>query len=222
MEADIAGIGARIDAEFDRSREKVRELRQKPLGERRDRQDRVTQFEKACGKLQDLWGPRLEALKQSLGERLRISVSTRTHRRQAQVSFTSSLARIKLAFTAMTDAQVRTLILEYTLDILPAVISFPCRDRLVQPLEQPDPAAIEAWMDGRILEFVRTYLSLYECEYSLGGRIVEDPVAHVRFPECAAAATLQRHGKTFHFISPETRDEFEVRTAKWALDLPGP
>ena len=39
--------------------------------------------------------------------------------------------------------------------------------------------------------------------------MVEDPVARVRFPRAAAAATLEWQGQTVYFIGEETRREFE-------------
>ena len=38
-----------------------------------------------------------------------------------------------------------------------------------------------------------------------------DPVAHVRFPEFAAATSLERGGKTYYFIAKETREQFEAK-----------
>jgi YHS domain-containing protein len=38
--------------------------------------------------------------------------------------------------------------------------------------------------------------------------MVEDPVAHVRFPKTAAATTLEWQGQKFYFIGEETRNEF--------------
>ena len=67
------------------------------------------------------------------------------------------------------------------------------------------------WIDDRIVSFVRTYLALHENEHYLKDHMVEDPVAGVRFPKFAAAATLESGGKTFYFISDETRSEFQRR-----------
>jgi YHS domain-containing protein len=38
--------------------------------------------------------------------------------------------------------------------------------------------------------------------------MVEDPIAHVRFPKIAAATTLEWQGQKFYFIGEETRREF--------------
>jgi YHS domain-containing protein len=58
------------------------------------------------------------------------------------------------------------------------------------------------------VDFVQTYLSMGENEIYLKDQMVEDPVAHVRFPRVAAATTLQWQGKTFYFIGEETSREF--------------
>jgi YHS domain-containing protein len=41
--------------------------------------------------------------------------------------------------------------------------------------------------------------------------MVEDPIAHVRFPKQAAAATVDWQGQKFYFIGEETRREFEAK-----------
>jgi YHS domain-containing protein len=39
--------------------------------------------------------------------------------------------------------------------------------------------------------------------------MVEDPIAHVRFPKQAAATNLEWQGQKYYFIGDETRHEFE-------------
>ena len=67
------------------------------------------------------------------------------------------------------------------------------------------------------MDFVQTYLSMAENEFYLNDRMVEDPIAHVRFPNMAAAAVLEWGGQKFYFISDETRREF-TRQNKIAID----
>jgi hypothetical protein len=59
------------------------------------------------------------------------------------------------------------------------------------------------------VDFVRTDLSLGKNEMYLRDRMVEDPIAHVRFPDFAAGASLEWQGQKFYFIGEETRREFE-------------
>ena len=220
METDIPRLLARIDSEFDFSRDKLRSLRQQAVAEIRGRQERLALFEKVCRMLPPIWEPRLEALRQRLGERLKVPVQLQTSRRQAEVSFTSSLARVRAAFTATTDPDVTMLTLEYSLTILPNLLSLPARDLIAQPVERIDDRATAAWIDDRVVGFVKSYLSLYETDYCLGGHIVEDPVTHVRFPRFAAAAILDRHGKTFYFMSSGTLEEFEARATGRPVGAP--
>ena len=79
------------------------------------------------------------------------------------------------------------------------------------PMDRIDRVAIADWIDDRLIDFVRTYLSLHENEYYLKRHMVQDPVAGVRFPKHAAAATLEGKGKTYYFIGEQTMEEFKKR-----------
>ena len=79
------------------------------------------------------------------------------------------------------------------------------------PIDAIDQKAIAEWVDDRIVDFVKTYLSLHENEYYLQDDMVEDPIAEVRFPRFAAAANIEWNGKTYYFIGDETRREFEAK-----------
>ena len=41
--------------------------------------------------------------------------------------------------------------------------------------------------------------------------MVEDPIAHVRFPKHAAGATMEWKGKAYTFVRKETRQVYEKR-----------
>jgi YHS domain-containing protein len=80
---------------------------------------------------------------------------------------------------------------------------------LALPLDNPDPEKVAQWVDDRIISFVKTYQSLHENEFYLKDHMVNDPVIGVRFPKFAAGATLEWKGKTYFFVSDETRREFQ-------------
>jgi hypothetical protein len=63
-------------------------------------------------------------------------------------------------------------------------------------------------IDNRIVDFVQTYFSMGENEIYLNDSMVEDPIAHVRFPKNAAAVTLEWQSQKFYFIGEGTRREF--------------
>jgi len=156
-----------------------------------------------------VWRPRLEALAKEFGDRVQATPTVTPGRRQGMLQFKSPLASIRLQFSAAADSDVTKLVLAYDLDILPILMQFERHAEISFPLDQVDPEAIAKWLDDRIVEFVKTYLSLHENEYYLKDHMVEDPVAHVRFPKFAAGATRERGGKTYYFISEETAAEFE-------------
>ncbi len=211
METKAETLLERLEQEFERSRNKLEELRRQKVDDYQGRRDRLALFDTACESLRSVWIPRLETLKKAFGERVNITPHATTGRREAGFSFTSNLARITMRFTATTDYDVRNLVLEYTLEILPVLMTFPDQARIEQPFEKIDPEIIGKWIDDRMVDFVRTYLSLHENEHYLKAHMVEDPVAHVRFPKYAAATTLERGGKTYYFIANDTREEFEAK-----------
>jgi YHS domain-containing protein len=218
METNAGRLAERIDAEFDHSRESLRSLRQQHVTEQLARQERLVMFEKACGMMPSLWLPRLNVLKQRLGDRLKVPILLQAGRRQAEIAFSTSLARVKLSFKALTDAEVKTLVLEVGMEILPCLLPGLGSQRFEQPFSQVDAGATGEWIDSRIVDFARSYLTLYESDYCLSKHVVEDPVTHIRFPKFAAAAISEHEGKTLYFMALETREEFEKQMTKRLQD----
>jgi YHS domain-containing protein len=100
------------------------------------------------------------------------------------------------------------------LEILPILMQFKNTDHLEMPLDNIDENAIASWIDDRILDFVKTYLALHEDQHYLTylkEYTVEDPIANVRFPKYAAAATCEWNRKTYYFIGEETCQEFRQK-----------
>jgi YHS domain-containing protein len=214
MDSATQNLLGRIDQEFAKSDQKLKTLREGKTPEDPARAERLALFEKTCESLKAVWRPRLEALKQRFGDKVKLSPTLGEGRRQATFEFISPLAKITLRFTATTDVEFRGLVLEYRLELQPVLMTYSDHDRLEQPIEKTDGAAIGAWIDDRIVEFVKTYLSLHENEFYLQAHLVEDPVNHIRFPKFAAEATLERDGKTLYFISASTKEEFEKGSPK--------
>jgi YHS domain-containing protein len=209
--ADVDALRHRIDAEFSVLDDKIKRARAGHLHEHRERQERLAAFEKQLVALAAVWKPRLEALAQRFGEQVKVTPHATSSGRQATFEFQSELARIRLQFSASTDREVGQLILDYDLEILPVLIKYDRHAQAEWPLDAIDKEALEAWIDDRIIDFVKVYLSLYENEYYLKGHMVVDPIAGVRFPKFAAAAKQEWQGKTYYFISEETQREFEAR-----------
>ena len=128
--------------------------------------------------------------------------------REAAFEFQSKLGRVRLKFSASTDRDVRKVILGYDLEIIPVYFRYQPHAELEFPLGAVDEAAAARWVDDRVVDFVRAYLSMAENEFDAQEHMEEDPVAHVRFPDFAAGATLEWQGQKYYFVGEETRREF--------------
>jgi YHS domain-containing protein len=205
---DVSSLASRIDAEFSAVAEKMKKFQTQHLEEHKGRQQRLEQLGKLFDELREIWKPRLELLVKKFGDLVQAKPRIVPSTREVTFEFQSQLARIRLKFSASTDRDVRKVVLSYDLEIIPVLLRFEPHAEVEFPLEAVNKEAVAKWIDDRILYFVRTYLSLGDNEVYLKDHMVEDPVAQVRFPDFAAAATLAWQGKTYYFIGEETRREF--------------
>jgi YHS domain-containing protein len=205
----------RIDAEFDAAFKRAEQLKTGKVEEFQGRQQRLEILDQTLNDLREIWRPRLDALVKKFGERVKVQPQVEPGRRNAKFRFQSELAAVDLRFGVAPDADVRNLIFTCDLQILPILMKFDSHDEISFPLEGVDKVALGKWFDDRIIDFVKTYLSLHENQYYLKGHMVEDPIAKVQFPKYAAGATLEADGKTVYFIDESTLREYQQRqTAK--------
>jgi len=205
---DINSLGRRIDAEFIAAAEKIRQFQIEKVEEHKARQRRLERLGRIFEELRDIWRPRLELLADKFKDTVKVTPKLSPSRREAVFEFRSSLAHVHLKFSAHTDWDVRTVILSYDLQILPALMQFTPHAGVEFALGAVDKNAVAVWIDDRIVEFVQAYLSMNENEAYLKEHMVQDPVALVRFPSFAAAVTLEWNGQKYYFLAEETRREF--------------
>lgn len=206
--ADLKEMLSRIDAEFAASEKQIKEFQKQQVQEYHGREERLELFAKACDQLRDIWRPRLESLAKTFGDKVQLTPSVKPTAREATFQFNSPLADIVLRFSVSTDFEVRKLVLNYDLHILPILQKFESHSSIEFPLDAPNPEAIARWIEDRIVDFVKTYLSLHQNEYYLKGHMVVDPISATRFPKYAAAATLDWQGTKYYFVAEETRQVF--------------
>jgi YHS domain-containing protein len=207
--ADIPSLVSRIDAEFAAAESHRKAFQSQQVQDYEGRRQRLEQLDSVFGKLRDIWRPRLEALAQKFGDKVKVTPRLTPSAKEATFAFQSQLAQIVLRFGATTDSDVRRIILTYDLEILPIFMRFESHAETEFPMDNVDLNAAGQWIDDRIVGFVKTYLSLHENELYLKDVMVDDPIAGVRFPKFAAATTLEHGGQTYYFIGDETRREFE-------------
>ena len=205
---DISNLASRIDAEFSGVEEKVKKFQVEQSEAHKQRQQRLEQLGKVFDQLRDIWRPRLELLVKKFEGRVQTTPRIVPSTREATFDFQSRLAHVRLRLSAFTDRDIQKLILGYDLEIVPVLMRFKPHDEVEFPIDKVDEEAVAKWIDDRIVDFVKTYFAMGENEIYLKDSMVEDPIAHVRFPKQAAATTLEWRGQKFYFIGEETRREF--------------
>ena len=206
---DINSLVSRIDAEFSGVEQKVKKLQSEHVEQHKEREQRLEKLSKVFDQLGDIWRPRLEYLVKKFGDRVHAMPRIVPSTREVTLDFQSRVARVRLKLSAFTDRDIQKLILGYDLEIIPVLMHFKHHDEVALPLDAVDKEAVGTWLDDRIVEFVQTYFAMGENEIYLKDQMVEDPIAHVRFPKAAAATTLEWGGQKYYFIGQETRGEFE-------------
>jgi YHS domain-containing protein len=209
--SSINDLVSRIDSEFAAMEKSVKEFQSQQVQNYEGKQERLEQYRKVCDLLRDVWTPRIETLAKKFGDKAKLTPRVTPTLREAKLEFKSELADVVLRFTAATDEEVHNLVLDYDLHILPILMKYEKHSQIEFPLDAPDRDTIAKWIDDRIVDFVKTYLSLHKNEYYLKGHQVADPVSGTLFPKYAAAATLDWEGKTYYFIGEETRQEFAAK-----------
>jgi YHS domain-containing protein len=205
---DISNLDSRIEAEFSAVEEKVKKVQFEQVEAHKQRQQRLEQLGKVFDQLRDIWRPRLELLVKKFEGRVQATPRIVPSTREATFDFQSRLARVRLKLSAFTDRDIQKLILSYDLEIVPVLMRFKHHDEVEFPIDKIEKEAVAKWIDDRIVDFVQTYFAMGENEIYLKDYMVEDPIAHVRFPKQAAGTTLEWQGRKFYFVGEETRREF--------------
>ncbi|MCE9544298.1 MAG: hypothetical protein K8T25_02065 [Planctomycetia bacterium] len=214
---ELKSLTERIDTEFAGFQRKAEQFQVAAKTEYEARESRFrTLFVPASKRIVELLRPRLQLLVDRFKERINVKPTVTEHAREIEMKFDSPLARIDLTFGLSHDSEVKNLVFDQTLKILPILMKFDDHASLIVPLENIDEAAIAGWFDDRIVYFVQTLSAMHQDQYYLKDHLVMDPIAGVQLPKYSAAATLEVKGKTYYFISEDTKCDFEkqLSTAK--------
>jgi YHS domain-containing protein len=207
--ADLNTFLKRLDEQVDKARKGV-EQKQTELKEAYEgRNQRYQTFLRLMDELRGVARPRLE----KLAERCKFDAVPKEDAdgKSLLLKFKTPVARVQLRLSATHDTEVRNLVLVYDLEILPLYVKFNPHAELEIPLDKVNRAAVETWLDDRLVEFAQTYVTIHFTDQYHQDHMVVDPVADVRFPKVFAQSTLEKEGKMYYFISEQTRREFEQR-----------
>jgi len=212
--SEMGDLASRLDAVVEEARGRVKAFQTEAESTRQAIGERFQKFLPIAERIVAIAREKLEWLR----ERLEFDVTPsqvqteRFYSRSATLDVKSELAGvIKLGFGLTHDSDVRHILLDYNLEIIPVFFRFNPHARLEMPLESFDEAAVGKWLDDRIVEFANAYLELHSTKQYQERVMVSDTVAGITFPRYFAAATLDHGGTTYYFISQETRREFAKR-----------
>lgn len=207
--SDLNALKGRIDAEFSGFQTEVQQFQTAATNEYEARERRFnTLFVPAADTVTKLARPRLELLAERFKNKINVLPAISAHLRQVQLKLDSPLARIDLTFRLSHDAEVKNLVLDQTLEVLPILMKFDDHSSLTMPLDKIDEEKLSKWFDDRIVTFVQTVGEIHRNQNYLKDHLVTDPIAGVQMPKYAANTTLEVDGKKYYFISEETKNEF--------------
>jgi len=206
-------LSQRIDAALSSMDQKRRQFQELETRKYEEWKQRLEKLGAAFDSLRHMVETRLELLAKKFGDRLTVTPAVTQSTRELALEFHSDVARIRLRFQGTTDHDIRKLILNYDLEIIPILMQFDSHSALEMPLDAIDYEAASRWADERIMSFVQTYVALHENQYYLHDQMVVDPVSKTTFPKLVAGATLERGGRTYYFVSEATRRDFEKEAA---------
>lgn len=209
--AEVESLAKRIRAEFEAQAQRHKAAAEASAREKEEREKRQAQFEALCEDLRAIWRPRLDVFAQQFGDQIQVTPSITPTLREARISFDTDLATVTLTLTVSANSDITSLILDYDLQILPVFFEFERHARLEMPMGQIDRDALADWLDNRLLDCVKTYLSLQDNAYYVKRALVEDPMTGAQFRRSEAGAKLAQAGHVLYFESDESMEQYKKK-----------
>jgi YHS domain-containing protein len=206
--SDVSELTRRIDGALAAVKDKAQHQTQERLQEYQERQGLLKQYEKAQAQIIEVVKPRLAALAERAGDKVKVTPSVSQTRRAATFDFKSPKAVLALTFSVAPDRDMKQAVVECDVRVVPVLWKFDAHTEFTTPIASVDTAGLTKWIDDRIIAFVDLYIQIHEGELFEKAEMVEDPVAKISFPKFAAGATLDNGGQTHYFIDETNKAEF--------------
>ena len=179
----------------------------------RERGLRLQRYETEAKHIIELVKPRLDAFIERFKAVVKAEPVVREQTRAVSLTFAATVAKATLCFEVFPDQNVNHVRLECTQEIIPVLFRYDKQSVLEFPLDGVQDDVVVGWFDDRIVAFVKAYIAVVTQDAALREQLdeqfVEDPVLKIRFPKYLASSTLERDGRTYYFVDPDTRREFE-------------
>jgi YHS domain-containing protein len=159
--------------------------------------------------MEEVIRPRMEKLK-TLFDNARMSAARSSrHNCCCQFEHTARFpATVSLEIGVTRDGEIKTVVLQSQMEILPVFFPVEGKDELTMPLDQVDENKAAAWVEAKILQFVDTYLRLETSDHYQQDNLVNDPVCGMQVNKAFASAQVTYGGKTYYFCVEACRARF--------------
>jgi YHS domain-containing protein len=167
--------------------------------------------------MQEVIRPRMEKLK-VLFDNARMS-EARSSRHTSCCQFEHTVRFPVSAFLQIgvtRDGEIKAVVLQSELEILPLFFPVEGKDELVMLLDEVDQDKAAAWVESKILHFVDTYLRVETADHHQQENIVTDPVCGMKVSKAFAPAQMAYQGQTYYFCIPECRARFAENPQRYA------
>jgi YHS domain-containing protein len=215
---DLTDLERKIKDKLSLSEERERLHRNHVQQQMTEAELRAKQYTTSADRLiQEVIHPRMEKLK-SLFENARAS-ETRCSRHVCCLQFEHTPrfpATAFLEFGVSRDGEIKKVILQFEMEVLPAFTTFERKDELSMPLDEVDDQKAAAWVEAKVLQFVDSYLQLETLSPYQQENIVTDPVCGMRVNKVFAPAQMAHRGKTYYFCLPECQARFAENPERYA------
>ena len=204
-------IEERIDAELSAAENRLSKVRDQAAADFENLAERYQHFVAITERI--LTDPRAGYLPK-LAKRFDNAELTRSETRigtlgELRFRYTTKFpASVTLSLALTHDSTVRNVFVTYDVEILPIFMNYERHDEISFPVEAFDYDQTFAWVDDRIVQFVRTYMELQFAEQYQKENLVTDPVVGVRFSKIHAHTQETYHGTTFFFLTADSHTLF--------------
>jgi YHS domain-containing protein len=208
--ADLTDLERKIQEKLSLSEEREHLQRnhlQQKMAEAEARHQRYTAL--ADRLMQEVIRPRMEKLKTLFNNARMSEARSSRHTYCCQFEHTTRFpATANLEIGVTRDGEIKTVVLQSQLEILPVFFPLAGRDQLTMFLDEVDQEKAAAWVEAKILHFVDTYLRLETSNHYQQDNLVTDPVCGMRLNKAFAPAQMTYRGNTYYFCIAECRARF--------------
>lgn len=201
-------LAERLNAEFSARDARLKAGEEVRRREADERARAIARFNGVCDQLRAHWEPRLAVFSEHFTNQLKVTPTMMPDQRQVQVVFLTELANMTMSLCASLSTDLKRVVIDYGLQIIPTFFEYERSSRLEVPLDPFDIAPIEEWVDDRLVACTRAYLSMQESRFYADRCTVEDPITKAKIIKSNAAAHLIHNGKVVYFASKQTMQDY--------------